>query len=86
MECFLLWLDDLDDLVFVAAVSWRSASRVGLSAGFVAALMLMPSYGADLGASWAVALGGVAAGSVVAWLTAAVPLVGRPLRRSFQPA
>jgi len=86
MELLLLWLDDLDDLIFSAAVSWRMACRLAPTAGFPAALLLTPLYGSNLHAHWTIALGSVAAGSVVAWLSAAVPAVRRPLPRTASPA
>ncbi len=86
MEIVLLWLDDLDDLIFAAAVSWSGTCRLGLAAGFPAALVLVATQGTDVYARWGVGLGLIAAASVIAWLCAAVPLVTRPLRGSLAAA
>lgn len=86
MEIFLLWLDDLDDLAFAVAISWRSICRFGLVLGLPAALILMPGHVADLRAQWMVAPGLVAAVSVLAWLSAAAPILRRSLPRSPSPA
>lgn len=86
MEFVLLWLDDLDDLIFAAAVSWRGTCRLGLSVGFPAALLLTSLYRTDLHMHWTIALSIIAAGSVVAWLSAALPVVSRPLRSALATA
>ena len=79
MEIVLLWLDELDDLAFSAALAWRSACRLGLTLGLPAALLLTPIYETQLREHWNITLSIVAAGSVLAWLSAAVPLLRRPL-------
>ena len=38
MEVVLLWLDDLDDVVFTLALKWEQLRRAVLRVGFVAAL------------------------------------------------
>ena len=86
MECVLLWLDELDDLICTVAVTWRSACRLGLTAGFPAALTLMTIYGTELHTRWVIGLSIIAAGSVLAWLSAVLPLVARPLRGLPSPA
>lgn len=77
MEIVLQWLDDLDDLVFAAALSWRNASRVGLALGLMAALVLTPIYGADLDLSSVTLLSAVASASVLAWVAAAMITIRR---------
>ena len=72
MEIVLQWLDELDDLVFTLASFWRTFCRIGLALGLVAAVILTPIYGTDLRLPAVVALTTVAAGSVLAWLAAAV--------------
>ena len=73
MEIVLLWLDDLDDLIFAAAMVWRSAARRMLNVGLAAAIALAASCIADLYTSWMTELTVVAFGSVVAWSLAALP-------------
>lgn len=72
MEVVLLWLDDLDDLLFSAALVWERLRRRILQVGLAAALGLA---GAELSATateWAAALSSVAATSVAAWCAGAV--------------
>jgi hypothetical protein len=38
VEVVLLWLDDLDDIVFTLALKWEQLRRAVLSVGLVAAL------------------------------------------------
>ena len=71
MEVVLLWLDDLDDLLFSAALVWEglriAVLRVGLTASFGV-------VGAELSAfatQWAPAFAVVAAASVSAWVLGA---------------
>jgi hypothetical protein len=73
MEIVLLWLDDLDDLIFAAAMVWRSAARRTLNIGLAAAIALAASCIADMYTSWITELTVVALGSVVVWSLAALP-------------
>jgi hypothetical protein len=77
MEIVLQWLDDLDDLVFAVAISWRSTCRFGLALGFLAAFVLTPIYGADLQIQSVIVLTAVAFSSVSAWLAAAMITIRR---------
>lgn len=86
MECLLLLVDELDDATFTLAAIWRGACRLGLAAGFVAALVLTPLHGVELRADWTIALSAVAAGSVVAWLSAVYPFVRRSRLQPVSPA
>lgn len=82
MEVLLQWLDELDDLLFVAFVTWRRACRLGLGFGLAAALALVPRFGPELEAHWVVALSVIALASVLAWTTAALSFAAKPLHRS----
>ena len=77
MEIVLLWLDELDDLIFAAAAFWRGVCRAGLAAGLTAAVLLLPITGAELRFSGTLALSAIATVSVLAWLSAAVTLMRR---------
>jgi len=77
MEFVLQWLDDLDDLVFAAALSWRNACRVGLALGLIAAFVLTPIYGTDLSLPSVTLLSAVASASVFAWVVAAMITIRR---------
>jgi hypothetical protein len=71
MEVVLLWLDDLDDLVFSVALVWERLRRILLQVGLAASWGVA---GAELSASatqWAPALAVVAGASVSAWLLGA---------------
>jgi hypothetical protein len=67
MEIVLLWLDDLDDVLFSLALLWERASRAVLRVGLLAALSLAASEQLALGREWAPVLVNVAATSVAAW-------------------
>jgi hypothetical protein len=72
MEVVLLWLDDLDDVLFSAALLWGRLRRVVLQVGLAAALALAGSELAAIATQqWATALSGIAAASVGAWFLAA---------------
>ena len=91
MEIVLLWLDDLDDLVFVAAAFWTRLRRFCLQIGLFAALLLAGSElstemstaqsiaQSTLAADWSLAFAGIAGASVVVWTAGAllVLLAGR---------
>jgi hypothetical protein len=72
MEVVLLWLDDLDDLVFVLVSVWARLRRFCLQVGLSAACLLAAcelSVTADV---WAPAFAGVAGSSVVVWTAGAL--------------
>ena len=71
MEVVLLWLDDLDDVVFTLALAWERLRRVTLGIGLVAALALMASELSAIAVQWAATFSGVAAASVGAWFVGA---------------
>lgn len=68
MEIVLLWLDDLDDLLFSVALRWERARRVFLQVGLVAAVALAASERSSVAAEWAPVFANVAAASVAAWV------------------
>jgi hypothetical protein len=72
MEVVLLWLDDLDDVLFSAALLWERLRRVVLQIGLAAALALAGSELAAIATQqWAMAFSGIAAASVGAWFLGA---------------
>jgi len=68
MEIVLLWLDDLDDLLFSMAAAWERLRRVLLQVGLGASVGLAGAELSAVATYWAPALSGVAAASVGAWL------------------
>lgn len=68
MEVVLLWLDDLDDLLFSAALFWERLRRVVLQIGLAAAFALAGSELSAVATEWWSAFSAVAAGSVCAWI------------------
>lgn len=75
MEIVLLWLDDLDDLLFSAALVWERLRRVLLQVGLAAALGLAATEVAAVATQWAPFLCAVAALTVSAWLAGAAARV-----------
>jgi hypothetical protein len=71
MEVVLLWLDDVDDVLFSVALVWERLRRVVLQIGLAASLALAGSDLSQVALQWAPAFSGVAAGSVSAWLLGA---------------
>jgi hypothetical protein len=72
MEVVLLWLDDLDDALFTAALVWERLRRAVLQVGLASASALALAEQVALAARWAPALACVAAASVAAWLAGAL--------------
>ena len=72
MEIFLLWLDELDDVVFVlASLSYRLRQRC-LQIGLTSALTLVGVELVVVAPKWAVALAAVAGASVSLWFLVAL--------------
>lgn len=71
MEVVLLWLDDLDDVLFTAALAWERLRRVVLQIGLAAAFALAGSELSATATQWWAAFTGVAGASVGAWLLGA---------------
>lgn len=72
MEVVLLWLDDLDDVLFSLALEWERLRRFVLKVGLVASFGVAASDLTALAAPWAPALCYVAAASVSAWFLGAI--------------
>lgn len=74
MEVVLLWIDDLDDVLFSMALLWERLRRIVLQIGLAASIALAASELSAIATEWAPAFSRVAAGSVGAWiLGAALP-------------
>jgi hypothetical protein len=71
MEVMLLWLDDLDDLLFSAALVWEWLRRAVLQVGLAASFGLAAAELTAIATQWASALAAIAAASVGAWLLGA---------------
>jgi hypothetical protein len=67
MEVVLLWLDDLDDVLFSAALVSERLRRLVLQIGLAAALALAGSELSAVATHWWPAFAGLAAASVAAW-------------------
>jgi hypothetical protein len=67
MEVVLLWLDDLDDVLFSAALVWERLRRIVLQIGLTASFALAGSELSSIATQWAPAFSAVAAASVGAW-------------------
>ena len=79
MEIFLLWLDELDDVVFVlASLSYRLRQRC-LQIGLASALTLVALEVVVVAPRLASALAGVAGASVALWCLVALAFVARRL-------
>ena len=77
MEDFLLWLDELDDVVFVlASLSFRLRQRC-LQIGLTSALTLVGVELVVEAPRWASALASIAGASVALWLLVAFAFVAR---------
>jgi hypothetical protein len=72
MEVVLLWLDDLDDALFSAALGWERLRRVVLGIGLASSLALAAAELSAIATQWTPAFSYVAASSVAAWFAGAV--------------
>ncbi len=79
MEIILLWLDDLDDLVFAILYAVERLRWPCLEVGLASASGLVVVNFADILVSWAPALFWTAFASVTLWVVA---LIARELSRS----
>ena len=77
MEVVLLWLDDLDDVFFSAALGWERLRRFALQLGLAASFALAGSELSSLATDWAPTFSAVAAACVGAWV------VGTALRSAY---
>lgn len=74
MEVVLLWLDELDDLVYGLALLWEPMRRIVLCIGLGAALII---HFAPPPIAYDVVLAGIAFASVLVWIVALLVLVSR---------
>ena len=86
MEVCLLWLDELDDVVFVFASLCHRLRRVYLLIGLFAALTLVGVELAVAAPLWASALAGVAGASVALWSFVALAFLAQRLKSGLVPA
>jgi hypothetical protein len=71
----LLWLDDLDDSVFVLVSRWNRVRRFCLQVGLFAAFLLAGCELTVTAATWSPALAGIAGSSVAVWIAGALLFV-----------
>ncbi len=86
MEVCLLWLDELDDVVFVIASLCHRLRRVYLVIGLLAALTLVGVELALEAPRWASALAGIAGASVILWSFVALAFLAQRLGLRAEPA
>lgn len=88
MEIVLLWLDELDDILFSVALVWERLRRVVLQVGLAASFALAGAELSAVATEWAPAFSAVAATSVVAWVlgTACRAFYYRETSDSLTPA
>lgn len=79
MEVVLLWLDDLDDLVFAAALVWEPLRILCLQIGLLAALTLVACELSVTAADWSTMFAGVATSSVAIWFLGALLMIAARL-------
>lgn len=75
MEIVLLWLDDLDDLLFSTALAWARLRRTLLKVGLAAAVALALAESSSAAMHLAPALAAVASAAVGGWLLGAAARV-----------
>ena len=68
MEVVLLWLDDLDDLVFSAALAFERLRALLLQVGLAASYGIVGAEVSIVATQWAPTLAVVAAACVGTWL------------------
>jgi hypothetical protein len=71
MEVVLLWMDDLDDLVFSTALAFERLRGLLLKVGLAASYGVVGVELSIVATQWAPTLAIVAAASVAAWLVGA---------------
>jgi hypothetical protein len=88
MEVVLLWLDDLDDLVFSAALAFERLRGPMLNIGLAASYGIVAAELSVFATQWAPAFAVVAAASVGTWLIGATShaLYHRHNKLSVTPA
>jgi hypothetical protein len=86
VEICLLWLDELDDVVFVIASLCHRLRRAYLVIGLFAALTLVGVELALEAPRWASALAGIAGASVTLWSVVALAFLAQRLVLKSAPA
>ena len=86
MEVCLLWLDEIDDVVFVIASLCHRLRRVYLVIGLLAALTLVGVEPALEAPGWASTLAGIAGASVTLWSFVALAFFAQRLAPKSAPA
>jgi len=86
VEVCLLWLDELDDVVFVFASLCHRLRRVYLLIGLVAALTLVGIELVHEAPRWSSALAGIAGASVLLWSLVALAFLAQRRRPWAVPA
>jgi hypothetical protein len=86
VEVCLLWLDELDDVVFVIASLCHRLRRVYLVIGLLAALTLVGVEPALEAPRWASTLAGIAGASVTLWSFVALAFLAQRLAPKSAPA
>jgi CHASE2 domain-containing sensor protein len=71
VEIVLLWLDDLDDLVFSVALLWERLRRLALTIGLFAAVTMAACELSATATRWIPLLTALSVASVGAWLAGA---------------
>jgi hypothetical protein len=75
MEVVLLWLDDLDDSVFVLVALWTRLRGFCLQVGLTAAFLLAGCELSVTAVTWSPALAGIAGACVALWTAGALLFV-----------
>jgi hypothetical protein len=86
VEVCLLWLDELDDIVFVVASLCHRLRRVYLLIGLIAALAFAGVELAHEAPRWSSALAGIAGASVTLWSFVALVFLAQRLKSWPLPA
>jgi len=86
VEVCLLWLDEIDDVVFVIASLCHRLRRVYLVIGLLAALTLVGVELALEAPRWASALAGIAGASVTLWSFVALAFLAQRFALKGAPA
>jgi hypothetical protein len=71
VEVVLLWLDDLDDVLFSVALTWEKLRRTVLQIGLASSFALAASELSAVATQWGSTFSSIAAASVGAWFLAA---------------
>ena len=80
------WLDELEDLVFAAALLWEPMRRVLLQIGLGAAVGLQILQAIDGSQTHAPVLAGIAFSSVFVWLVGLIALAAVEIRQARNAA